>query len=142
MSPKHCIVIGAGLAGLVSADRLKKHGWSATVIEAQRRLGGRIRTHRFKQASDLHCELGAEWIAEEHNTMKWLCSRFSLELVPHRHDFFFVENSKCSRTIKAGGSPYSRQGRKVIKSIKRALAGGCTSQDASWDRLFRHWGRG
>ena len=39
MPPKarSCIVIGAGLAGLSAAHRLKYRGWDVTLIEAQQR---------------------------------------------------------------------------------------------------------
>ncbi|MCX7596423.1 MAG: FAD-dependent oxidoreductase [Fischerella sp.] len=37
-----CIVIGAGLAGLVAARNLHRSGKSVLVIEAQDRVGGRM----------------------------------------------------------------------------------------------------
>jgi monoamine oxidase len=39
---RSCIVIGAGLAGLSAAYRLRKSGWTVTVLEALQRVGGRV----------------------------------------------------------------------------------------------------
>lgn len=44
-------MIGAGMAGLVAADRLRKHGCSVTVLEKSRGVGGRIATRRLEDGS-------------------------------------------------------------------------------------------
>jgi NADPH-dependent 2,4-dienoyl-CoA reductase/sulfur reductase-like enzyme len=38
----HVIVVGAGLAGLSAAYELKSVGYKVTVVEAQKRVGGRV----------------------------------------------------------------------------------------------------
>ncbi|HEY7314644.1 MAG TPA: FAD-dependent oxidoreductase [Gemmataceae bacterium] len=43
---KHILIIGAGFAGLACADRLKQLGYKVTVLEARRRLGGRVLTFK------------------------------------------------------------------------------------------------
>ncbi len=40
--PRSCIVIGAGLAGLSAAYRLRTRGWNVTVLEALQKVGGRV----------------------------------------------------------------------------------------------------
>ncbi|MFM7182618.1 MAG: flavin monoamine oxidase family protein [Verrucomicrobiales bacterium] len=57
------IVIGAGMAGLAAARRLKGLGHEVIVLEGRDRIGGRI--HTSMQWSDLPLDLGASWI---HNT--------------------------------------------------------------------------
>ena len=39
------IVVGAGLAGMAAAYELKRVGHNVTILEAQDRVGGRIRTY-------------------------------------------------------------------------------------------------
>jgi monoamine oxidase len=53
------VVIGAGMAGLATATKLKKLGCKVIVLEARKRIGGRIRTDR-----SLGCavDLGASWV--------------------------------------------------------------------------------
>jgi monoamine oxidase len=36
------VILGAGIAGLVSAYELKRAGWDVTVLEARNRIGGRV----------------------------------------------------------------------------------------------------
>lgn len=57
---KRIVVIGAGLAGLVAARELKKHGHEVVVLEARNRVGGRIWTSR--KWHDMPLDLGATWI--------------------------------------------------------------------------------
>lgn len=54
------IVIGAGMAGLAAASRLKGAGFTVTVLEARQRIGGRIWTDR--SVLGYACDMGAGWI--------------------------------------------------------------------------------
>ncbi|MGI9214043.1 MAG: flavin monoamine oxidase family protein [Methylococcaceae bacterium] len=58
--PEHIIVIGAGMAGLATANRLVKAGRSVTVLESRNRTGGRVWTSRAWP--DAPVDLGASWI--------------------------------------------------------------------------------
>lgn len=58
-SPKTVIIIGAGLAGLVSAYELTKAGHAVTLLEAQARSGGRALTLRKPFPDGLYAEAGA-----------------------------------------------------------------------------------
>ena len=79
---RRVVVLGAGLAGLVSAYNLVRHGYEVTVLEAQERPGGRVLTDRsFGRGG--HAELGAVRIFETHeHTLKYV-DEFGLELVPY-----------------------------------------------------------
>ena len=89
---KSCIIIGAGLAGLAAAHYLSRRRWSVIVFEAQERFGGRVLSHSFP-GSRLVCELGAEWIGDNHPKIKGLCKTLKLKLVPHRYGFSFWSGS-------------------------------------------------
>ena len=45
-SGRKVVVLGAGIAGLVSAYELRRAGWDVTVLEARDRIGGRVWTVR------------------------------------------------------------------------------------------------
>ena len=45
-SGRRIVILGAGIAGLVSAYELKRAGWDVTVLEARERVGGRVWTVR------------------------------------------------------------------------------------------------
>lgn len=105
---KKCVVIGAGLAGLSAAFKLKNSGWEVTVIEARSRLGGRVFSHRLPENPDLVCELGAEWVGESHERLKALCHDFGIPLQKHQFDDYLLQNGKVSRPGQWGFSPQAR----------------------------------
>lgn len=56
---KSVIVIGAGIAGLAAARKLQSSGLKVMVLEAQNRIGGRIKTDR---SLGVAFDQGASWI--------------------------------------------------------------------------------
>ena len=94
---RSCIVIGAGLAGLAAARILVNKGWNVTVLENLKRAGGRVYTHHFeKEAPHLNCELGGEWIGNDHKKMLQLCGDFCLDLQDHKYSSFFWDGTTRS----------------------------------------------
>lgn len=57
---KTIIIIGAGIAGLAAAKKLKEKGFTVTVLEAQDRVGGRLRTNH--NIGSIAFDEGASWI--------------------------------------------------------------------------------
>src|SRR5699024_8685902 len=74
------IVIGAGLAGLSAARRLRRLGHSVTVLEARDRVGGR--TESGKLSDGQWIDLGAQWIGPGQDRMYELAGRLGLQIVP------------------------------------------------------------
>lgn len=56
---KKVIIIGAGISGLAAAKKLKETGFTVTVLEAQDKVGGRLRTNRTLGVA---FDEGASWI--------------------------------------------------------------------------------
>jgi len=72
-------VIGAGLAGLTCAYRLKQAGYAATVYEASDRVGGRCWTIRDVFAPQI-AEHGGELIDQGHAAIRSLAKELGLTL--------------------------------------------------------------
>ena len=56
---KTVLIIGAGISGLAAAKKLKDKGFTIIVLEAQEKIGGRIRTDR---SMGIAFDEGASWI--------------------------------------------------------------------------------
>jgi monoamine oxidase len=72
------IVVGAGLAGLAAADRLRQAGAEVEVFEARDRVGGRVWSVPFGDAT---VERGAEFILPGNDEVRLLAERLGLGLV-------------------------------------------------------------
>lgn len=63
-------VVGAGVAGLAAAARLRRHGVPVTLLEAAQRIGGRAWTTYPCSLGGLPFDEGAAWLhAAEHNPL-------------------------------------------------------------------------
>ena len=71
------VVVGAGLAGLVCARRLKQLGFRVTVLEARDRVGGRVLTFREFDGGR-YAEAGAEFVAVHHEQTLGLLRRLGI----------------------------------------------------------------
>jgi monoamine oxidase len=98
-SQPRIVVVGAGLAGLTCAYRLKQAGLDAQVYEASTRVGGRCWTiHDFDPLIGEH---GGELIDQGHTALRQLAQELGLVLdnllqgEPHgTEDFFWVNGGK------------------------------------------------
>jgi len=124
MRQPSCVVIGAGLAGLAAAYRLTRKHWKVTVVEAQERLGGRVLSHRFDRACSLVCELGGEWIGDDHKQMKGLCEKFKLRLMKHRYAYSFWGSKPKPEFYAPGAWPLSATAERCFGEIRREFKGG------------------
>jgi len=114
-----CIVIGAGLAGLAAAYRLKTRGWEVKVLDGLPRVGGRVFSYSFDDAPELVCELGGEWIGADHRAMKTLCRDFNLRLLSHKYFFSFWDGGRSSKTFRPAGWSFSNQSKEKFDAFAR-----------------------
>ena len=87
------LVLGGGLAGLAAAFELQKSGHNVTVLEAQLRPGGRVRTLRDNLA--VYVEAGAEQIPAAHDITISYAKQLGLNLlrsgVPNTRSFYHLK---------------------------------------------------
>jgi monoamine oxidase len=79
-APEVVAVVGAGIAGLHCAMRLREADVDVTVYDMQNRVGGRMFTGRGLFAEDQICELGGELIDSNHATLFALAEELEIEL--------------------------------------------------------------
>ena len=133
------VVIGAGLAGLAAAYRLKTAGWNVTVLEARDRIGGRVFSHKDQQTG-LVCELGAEWVGESHERIKALCRDFNIPLQKHQFEDFLLRDGRVYRPGEWGFSPQAKAAfEKMIAGYEKLTAAQKTRLDRYdwWNHLER-----
>jgi monoamine oxidase len=79
---KKVLILGAGMAGLVSGYELSRLGHDVTILEARRRPGGRVHTLHEPFSDGLYAEAGAARIPDDHDlTLKYV-KVFNLPLDP------------------------------------------------------------
>jgi monoamine oxidase len=79
-------VVGAGVAGLHCAWRLKRLGVRAEVYEGSNRPGGRMFSDRSAFPDGQSCELGGELVDTGHKTMQDLAQELGLPLLDFTTD--------------------------------------------------------
>jgi monoamine oxidase len=97
------VVVGAGLAGLTCAYRLRQAGIAATVYEASASLGGRCATRRGDFADSQIAEHGGELIDQSHLEIRHLAQELGLPLdnllqaeANGTDPFYFFDGSRYS----------------------------------------------
>lgn len=82
VDPQDIVVLGAGMAGLVAAYELVRSGHKVTVIEAQDRVGGRVRTLRDPFTPPMYAEAGAMFLPRHHTLTIGYATKFGLKFKP------------------------------------------------------------
>ncbi|MDV2886050.1 flavin monoamine oxidase family protein [Alkalihalophilus pseudofirmus] len=79
---KDILILGAGMAGLVTGYLLKQAGHKVTIIEGNDRIGGRVHTIREPFSEGNYFEAGAMRIPSHHAlTLSWI-NKWSLSINP------------------------------------------------------------
>jgi monoamine oxidase len=97
MSSKTTIVIGAGAAGLAAARDLSRAGREVIVIEARKRIGGRVFTHDDHR-SPAPIELGAEFVHGKPPEVFALAQPANLQIYEIKARHWYFEDGKISRS--------------------------------------------
>ena len=85
VSSKKILVVGCGIAGMVSAALLRRAGHTVTIVEANTRIGGRIKTFRnseqkqYFEDGELTGEAGAMRIPDMHKLVQYLIDYTGVE---------------------------------------------------------------
>ncbi len=93
---KDVLVVGAGMAGMVSAAILKEAGHKVTIVESNTRVGGRIKTFRnsaekkYWEDELLYAEAGAMRLPDFHYMLMEYCKQLKVDLEP----FYYVSVNK------------------------------------------------
>ena len=106
-------IVGAGLAGLHAAYRLRQAGVRAQVYEAASRVGGRMFTARSLYAQGQVAELGGEFIDSNHIWCRGLAQEFGVPLddlfanePPELCRDTFFQNRRIDGPRSSGVSPH------------------------------------
>ena len=108
------MVIGAGLAGLVAADRIAAAGGAVEVIEARDRVGGRTWSRTLDDGAVI--EMGAEFILPGNDAIRALAADLGLGL--------WDKGVRYGRREPRGGLGTSAEAiAEAVVEVERALAG-------------------
>ena len=97
------VIIGAGLAGLTCAYRLKQAGQIARIFEASDHIGGRCHTGRGQFSERQMYEHGGEFIDTGHTQIRKLAAELGLTL----EDLARAERKGTQPLYYFDGGPYS-----------------------------------
>uniref|UniRef100_A0A3B5KUY0 Amine oxidase n=1 Tax=Xiphophorus couchianus TaxID=32473 RepID=A0A3B5KUY0_9TELE len=82
------VIVGAGMAGLTAGKLLQDAGHKVTIIEANKRIGGRVETYRNDEEG-WHAEIGAMRIPDFHRIVCTFAKKLDVKL----RDFIMDDNN-------------------------------------------------
>ena len=127
------VIVGAGVAGLTCAYRLRQAGTASRVFEANDRIGGRTWTLRNYFAEGQIAEHGGEFISIGQVEVQRLARELGLQLVnvsrqEPGHDIYFFDGEPY--TVAEAREDYTMHVRKPLHTALRA---------AGYPTKYDHW---
>jgi monoamine oxidase len=114
-------VVGAGLAGLVASDELRRGGAEVVVLEARDRVGGRVWSRQLDNGAVV--EMGAEFILPGNTAIVELAERLGLGL--------WDKGMRYGQREPRGGPPASPEElAAAVEAVGAALAAGAPDVSA------------
>ena len=128
---KKLIILGSGLAGMITAIEMTQKGYDCQIIEARERTGGRCVSARKgtvvhelggeRQVCDFdhgqYLNIGPWRIAAEHYSTRYYCKKYGVKLEPMLNDsphaYFYSENASGplgSKRLRQGELNADRHG--------------------------------
>ena len=118
---KDILVVGAGMAGMVAASILKESGHNVTIVEANTRVGGRVKTFRNSEDKKywedplLYAEAGAMRLPDFHYMIMEYCKQLNVDLEP----FYYVSVDKAEalKNKEEAYENYKKLKKEIIYSL-------------------------
>lgn len=124
------VILGAGLAGLMTAYKLRKAGVPFQIFEASSRLGGRVHTVPEFLRGQPNAELGGEWISVRHQTLLDLAKELKVELIEFKE-------GQSPKFKKGGRFSGLRSLQKDLTRLQAAAAKSKIADEASLASWFK-----
>lgn len=127
-NPGKIAIIGAGMAGLTAAYRLKQRGIPSTVYEAAGRVGGRMYTLKDEFGPGITTDIGGEFVDTTHTDILQLVKELGLELYDLRTDtlqhktFWFDNRLLGEKELREAIQPYTDRLLKDIHSLPPVIS--------------------
>ncbi len=112
---KRVVIVGAGLSGLACGSELHTAGYRVVILEARKRLGGRVVTFA-NLVPGKHVEGGGEYIGSNHAAWVAYKERFGLDFL----DFSADEGESDYQFILDGKHYSGSEARTLFESMERA----------------------
>jgi monoamine oxidase len=137
------LIVGAGIAGLTAAYYLERSGVPVRIIEASKRVGGRILSQNKAIGTDTTVELGGEFIDSGHKNIRKLARELGLVEVDLfttdrglAKDVWFFNNRPVSeRELITAFIPLAKQIDRDVKAIGEVNYKSTNRRAVQLDRL-------